>query len=106
MTVNPDIVHSRKFIALAKELCDWMEIDWSKLYAQDKDSVTELRDLIVDEFVKNSAKELMGLCPLLVDHLLENKGKEDWAALAIAVDNQNGMYHPLRLTKMVMGATK
>lgn len=106
MTVNPDIVQSRYFIELAKELGNWMEIDWSKLYAQDRDSITELRDLVIDEFVKNKANELMDMCPLMVDHLLKNKGNEDWLALAIAVDNQNGMYHPLRLTKMVMGATK
>lgn len=106
MTVNPDIVHSRKFSALAKELYDWMEIDWSKLYAQDHDSIDELRELVIDEFVKNKASDLMDMCPLMVDHLLKNRGKEDWPTLAIAVDNQNGMYHPLRLTKMVMGATK
>lgn len=106
MTVNPDIVHSRKFSALAKELYDWMEIDWSKLYAQDRDSIDELRDLIVQQVIDHNAKELMDICPLMVDHLLYNKGKEDWPALALAVDNQNGMYHPLRLTKMVMGATR
>lgn len=106
MTINPDIVHSRKFIALAKELLNWTEIDWSKLYAQDRDSVLELRDLIVDHVIGNTAKDLMGMCPLMVDHLLINKGKEDWASLAVAVDNQNGMYHPLRLTKMMIGAIR
>ena len=106
MTINPDVVHSRKFKALAKELTTWTEIDWSKLYAQDQDSINELREHIIDEFVKNKASELMDMCPLMVDHLLKNKGKEDWQALAIAVDNQNGMYHPLRLTKMVLKVAK
>lgn len=106
MTVNPDVVHARKFIKLAEELLKWTEIDWSKLYAQDSDSITELRDLIVAQFIKSKATDLLDVCPLMVDHLLKNKGSEDWQALAIAVDNQNGMYHPLRLTKMVMGATK
>lgn len=106
MTVNPDIVHSRKFNALAKELTDWIEIDWSKLYAQDKDSVEELRDLIIDQFVASSPNELLDICPLLCDLLLKNKGNEDWPSIAIAVDNQNGMYHPLRLTKLVMGAAR
>lgn len=106
MTVNPDVVHAQQFKALAKELLQWTEIDWSKLYAQDRDSINELRDIIIDEFVGQTAKELMDLCPLMVDHLLKNKGNEDWPSLALAVDNQNGMYHPLRLTKMVMGATR
>lgn len=106
MTVNPDIVHAREFQALAKELLLWTEIDWSKLYAQDRDSINELRDLIIDEFVNQKAKDLMEVCPLMVDHLLKNKGKEDWPSLALAVDNQNGMYHPLRLTKVVMGAIR
>lgn len=106
MTINPDIVHSRIFIALAKELPNWMEIDWSKLYAQDQDSISELRELIIAEVVKNKASDLMDMCPLMVDHLLSNKGKEDWPALAVALDNQNGMYHPLRLTKMVLKVAK
>ena len=106
MTVNPDVVHSRKFIAIAKELPEWTEIDWSKLYAQDQDSIAELRDAIVDQFVASKPNDLLDICPLMCDHLLKNKGNEDWHALAVAVDNQNGMYHPLRLTKMVMGAIR
>ena len=106
MTVNPDIVHSRKFFKLAKELGNWLKIDWSKLYAQDQSSIDELRKLIVEEFLTRKSTNLMKVCPNMVDYLLEYVGKEDWTAIALAVDNQNGMYHPLRLTKIVMGVER
>lgn len=71
------------------------------LYAQDEDSRRELRDKVVSHFTSIPAAELQVTCPQLCEYMLANQRLQDWQSIALAVDNQNGMYHPLRLTKVV-----
>lgn len=106
MSVNPDVVETREFIELARELIKSMKIDWSKLYAHDTDTVVELRDIVLAHFIDSTHTELLKTCPLMCDYILQYEGKENWPMVAMAVDNLNGMYHPLRLTKVVMGAAR
>lgn len=99
--VNPDVVHARKFIAIADELIGFVDLDWSTLHAQDDDTIRELRDVVIKEFVGMPPALLKNTCPVFVEYMLENQRIQDWQSIAIAIDNANGMYHPLRLTKVM-----
>lgn len=107
-TENPDIVQTRTLVRVAKEMRDSMSLDWSRLYAQEEESIRELRDSAIEFIANGNTKELLDTCPNLVGYLLKfpNPYNGDWGSIAIAVDNLNGMYHPLRLTKLVLGVSK
>ena len=100
--INSDIVQTRTFAAIAKEITSHVEIEWSALYGSDTASHTELRDIVVDYFIAQKPGELQTKCPNLCEYMLATQHQgHDWHSIALAVDNLNGMYHPLRLTKMV-----
>lgn len=105
MVVNPDILQTRKSLALAKELPNWVVLDWSELYASNEDTQSDLRRLVLDSFAVTPVEILRKKCPLFIAHLEElefNQHKIDWHGLAVAVDNMGGMYHPLQVTKVVL----
>lgn len=99
--MNPDVVQTRTFVAIAEEITSHVLLDWSMLYAQDEDSRLELRNKVVAFIIATKPEELQISCPHLCEYMLANQRLQDWHTMAIAVDNQNGMYHPLRLTKVV-----
>jgi hypothetical protein len=105
---NPDIVQTRTLFRIAKEIRETLALDWSRLYAQEEDSIIELRDKTIDHVATGVTQELMDTCPNLVAYLLKfpNPYNGEWGSIAVAIDNLNGMYHPLRLTKVVLGAAK
>lgn len=103
MTINPDIVESRKLSVIAKEVILLADLDWSLLYAEDNESMSEFIDGVNQSFATTDAKKLMEICPQFVEYMLAEQGRVDWGSIALAVDNLNGMYHPLKLTKLVMG---
>lgn len=100
--MNQDIVETRTFGFIAEEIVTNVKLDWSSLYALDDDSRMELRDEVVSYFIKQKPSDLTAVCPNLCEYMLANQRLQDWHSIAIAVDNLNGMYHPLRLTKMVI----
>lgn len=108
-SVNPDIHETNKLIVVAKELmnCEWLGLEWSLLYGATISSVTKFQQLVSSEFSCMPVALLRETCPKFVDYMIEDCSMDvhqvDWMSLATAIDNSNGMYHPLRLTKIVMG---
>lgn len=110
-SVNPDVHDSRKIINIAGELITGglVDLDWSVLYGESTESVTAFRDVVAGTLAYIPTMLLRESAPLLVDYLLEdcwgNVHNADWMSIAMAVDNVNGMYHPIRITKLVWSQT-
>lgn len=105
-SINPDIVHARKFNVIAKEIQHQIKLDWSSLHATSPSSILEMRNNIINVVGYITAEEAAKNYPRFIDYMIKececDVYKVDWEAIALAVDNQNGMYHPLRLTKIVL----
>ena len=105
-SVNPEIHETNKLRLVADEIRTWLNLDWSYIYGNDIQSIVEFRDTVTDAFVNAHWRDIHKQCPLFVDYLVESCKSDvratDWTSLAIALDNLNGMYYPLRLTRIVM----
>lgn len=105
-STNPEIHESRKIIAMVRELNQWIGFEWSQLYGSSPETVRIFRDHIIDHFTGIPTAVVSKSCPLFVNYMTEDCNMDvhqvDWVSMAIALDNLNGMYHPLRLTKIVL----
>ena len=105
-SVNPDIHDTNKITAVAKEINGWLDLDWSMLYGSSPETVQSFRGLIIADFNMMPPHLVKIAAPLFADYMISDcemdVNKVDWVSIAIAVDNLNGMYHPLRLTKIVL----
>ncbi len=106
LNVNPDILHSKQINCIAEELVDKIDLDWSTLHAQSPLAIVALRDKIIDQFAFMPTEDVARVLPLFVTYMLEECNNQieniDWEAIAIAIDNKGGMYHPLPLTKVIL----
>lgn len=105
-SVNPDIHDTNKIVAIAKEINGWLDLDWSMLHGSSPETVQLFRALLIADFNMMPPTLVKISLPLFTDYMITDcemdVNKVDWVSIAIAVDNLNGMYHPLRLTKIVL----
>lgn len=106
MCINPDVIETRRFNAIAKEFASWVELDWSVVYTWDEDAVNDMRNKVISKFTQLPSDLVQSTCPLFAEYMLKNETRQDWFSIALAVDNTNGWYSPLGLTKIVMWTSK
>lgn len=105
-STNPEIHESRKIIAMVGQLNQWIEFEWSMLHGSSPETVQLFKEEVIREFAGVPIAVINKSCPLFVNYMVEDCKMDvhqvDWVSMAIALDNLNGMYHPLRLTKIVL----